>query len=145
MPTPSSNEPVVANLSSHISCPPDDDRSDWRGAEMNNINEGVIATAPEVHQQPTPPPSDSHIASSAEARIANTHGKRMDIDEEATAPDMLSPMSTDGEKQEEHELPTLASRDLSSPSLGYDFSNIRVRFFPIRPESAKSYANQCDS
>ena len=96
---------------------------------MDDIHEEVIInTAPEVHQQPTPPPSDSHVPGSAEARIADNQGKRMDIDEEAAAPDMLSPMSADGEKQEEIDLPALTSTDLGSPSMGYDFSNIRVRF-----------------
>jgi hypothetical protein len=50
----------------------------------------------------------------------------MDIDEETSAPDMLSPISAEGDKQEEAELPALANTDLGSPSMGYDFSNIRV-------------------
>jgi len=57
----------------------------------------------------------------------------MDIDEEAAAPDMLSPMSADGEKQEEIDLPALTSTDLGSPSMGYDFSNIRL--IPTSPSS----------
>jgi hypothetical protein len=50
----------------------------------------------------------------------------MDIDEETTAPDMLSPMSAEGDKPEESELPALSATDLGSPSMGYDFSNVRV-------------------
>ena len=91
----------------------------------NNEEDNIIP--PEIHQQPTPPPSDSHIPDLAETHIAEFHGKRMDLDEEATAPDMLSPMSADGEKQEEHEISArMTSTNLGSPSMGYDFSNIRV-------------------
>lgn len=100
---------------------------------MDGINEEVNTTPPEVHQQPTPPPSDSHVPGSTEQRIADSRGKRMVMDEEATAPDMLSPMSADGEKQEEHEIPSLTSTDLGSPSMGYDFSNIRL--IPTSPSS----------
>jgi len=100
---------------------------------MDNAHQPSNDSAPEVHQQPTPPPSDSHVSGGTEARIAESQAKRMDIDEESTAPDMLSPMSTDGEKQEEHELPTLSSTGLSSPSMGYDFSNIRL--IPTSPST----------
>lgn len=96
---------------------------------MDGIQEESIDTAPEVHQQPTPPPSDSHIPGLTEGRIADNQRKRVDCDEETAAPDMLSPMSGIGEKQEEHELPALTSTDLGSPSMGYDFSNVRVCVF----------------
>lgn len=43
------------------------------------------------------------------------------------ATDMPSPISADGEKHDEGELPALDSADLGSPSMGYEFSNIRVR------------------
>jgi hypothetical protein len=102
---------------------------------MDEPRDEAIVTAPEVLQQPTPP-SDSQAASSTDTHIADQQNiKRMDIDEDPTAPDMLSPMSADGDKQEESELPALTSTDLGSPSMGYDFSNIRVclingRFHP---------------
>lgn len=113
---------------------------------MDGINEEDNTTPPEVHQQPTPPPSDSHVPGSAETRIADFHGKRMDIDEEATAPDMLSPMSADGEKQEEHELPArTTSTDLGSPSMGYDFSNIRVRLISKHIKVVTFCTNQLHS
>lgn len=99
---------------------------------MDGIQEETINPAPEVHQQPTPPPSDSHVTASTEARNADNHQKRMDIDEDTTAPDMLSPMSGDGDKQEEHGIPALTSTDLGSPSMGYDFSNIRVCQEPLK-------------
>jgi hypothetical protein len=97
---------------------------------MDHTSEESIVAAPEVHQQPTPPPSDSHVPGSTEGHIADQQNvKRMDVDEETTAgPDILSPMSADTDnKQEESELPALTSTDLGSPSMGYDFSNIRVR------------------
>ena len=62
MPTPSSHQSIVATPSSHSSCPPDDDRSSWRSIEMDDSHDEAIVTAPEVLQQPTPPPSDSQAA-----------------------------------------------------------------------------------
>jgi len=50
----------------------------------------------------------------------------MDIDEETSGPDMLSPMSAEADKHDEGEMRTLSRTDLSSPSMGYDFSNIRL-------------------
>jgi len=83
--------------------------------------------APEVIQQPTPPRSDSRAPGSTDTHIAEERDtKRMDIDEEISAPDMLSPMSAEGDKQDESDLHPLTSADLGSPSMGYDFSNIRV-------------------
>jgi glucose-induced degradation protein 4 len=96
---------------------------------MDHTSEESIVTSPEVHQQPTPPLSDSQVHGSTESHIIEQQNiKRMDIDEETTAgPDMLSPMSADTDnKQEESELPALTSTD-PSPSMGYDFSNVRVR------------------
>jgi hypothetical protein len=85
--------------------------------------------APEVLQQPSPPPSDSHTSGSTDAHIAEQQQtKRMDIDEEPSAPDMLSPMSAEADKQDESDLHPLTRADLGSPSMGYDFSNIRVSF-----------------
>jgi len=90
-------------------------------------DEAIVATT-EVLQQPTPPSSDSQATGSTDRHIADRENiKRMDNDEDAVAPDMLSPMSAEGDKQEESELPALTSTDLCSPSMGYDFSNIRVR------------------
>jgi len=94
---------------------------------MDESQDEAIVTAPEVLQQPTPPPSDSQVTGSAEIHIAEQQQtKRMDIDEETSGPDMLSPMSAEADKQDDSELPTLSSTDLSSPSMGYDFSNIRL-------------------
>jgi hypothetical protein len=92
---------------------------------MDHTSDEVVAA---VHQQPTPPPSDSHVPASTNTHIADDQNvKRMDVDEETVGPDMLSPMSADADKQDESELPALTSTDLGSPSGGYDFSNIRVR------------------
>jgi hypothetical protein len=97
---------------------------------MEPTSEEDIVAAPEVYQQPTPPPTDSHVPGSTESHIADDQDiKRMDIEEETTAgPDILSPMSAEADnKPEESELPALTSTDLGSPSMGYDFSNVRVR------------------
>ncbi|KAH8593383.1 vacuolar import and degradation protein-domain-containing protein [Bisporella sp. PMI_857] len=129
MPTPSNNE---STISLHPSCPPelDDDRSSWRN--MDGIREAEVITAPEVHQQPTPPPSDSQVVGVTETHM-DEQSKRMNIDEEAAASNMLSPMSTVGDKQDESDLPALTSTHLSSPSMGYDFSNVRL--IPTSPSS----------
>ena len=94
---------------------------------MDVPHDAAIATAPEVLQQPTPPPAESRPAGSTDTHIAAPHNtKQMDVDEDNGGPDMLSPMSAEGDKQEESELPALPNTDLGSPSMGYDFSNIRV-------------------
>ncbi|KAG0649792.1 Vacuolar import and degradation [Hyphodiscus hymeniophilus] len=131
-----SDENHHANPSINPSCPPEDDRSSWRRAEMDHTGESDIVAAPEVYQQPTPPPTDSHYPGSTESHIAGEQDvKRMDIEEEtSTGPDMLSPMSTHADsKLGESELSILASADLSSPSMGYDFSNVRL--IPSSPSS----------
>jgi hypothetical protein len=93
---------------------------------MDDSHDDVIVSVPEAFQQPTPPPSEP--AGSTDTHITQQRNtKRMDIDEEISAPDMLSPMSTEGEKHEDSDLPVLSNADLGSPSMGYDFSNIRVR------------------
>jgi hypothetical protein len=88
--------------------------------------------APEVLQQPSPLSSDSHTTGSTDTHIAEQQqAKRMDIDEEVSAPDMLSPISAEAEKQQdESDLHPLTHADLCSPSMGYDFSNIRVSIMP---------------
>lgn len=94
---------------------------------MDDTHAEVIPDGLEAYQQPTPPPSDSQPAGSTDTHITQQREtKRMDIDEEASAPDMLSPMSAEGEKQEDTELHALETTDLGSPSTGYDFSNIRL-------------------
>jgi hypothetical protein len=126
MPTPSSNEDIVA-ASLHSSCPPDDDRSSWRSVEMDESHADATHTTPEIFQQPTPPRSDSQAPGSTDSHIVEQQGnKRMDIDEESHIPDMLSPMSAEGDKHDDTELHALSNTDISSPSMGYDFSNIRV-------------------
>lgn len=93
--------------------------------------------APELLQQPSPSSSDARTAGSTETHIAEQQQtKRMDIDEEVSAPDMLSPMSAEIEKQpqpDESDLHPLSRADLGSPSMGYDFSNIRL--IPSSPSS----------
>jgi hypothetical protein len=94
--------------------------------EDSLIEESV--PAPEVLQQPSPSPPESHTAGSTDTHIGEQQqSKRMDMDEEASAPDMLSPMSAEADKQQdESDLHQLTRSDLGSPSMGYDFSNIRV-------------------
>ena len=96
---------------------------------MDDVDGGLIAAATEAQQQPTPPPQDSQDSqvTGPTERHNLRNIKRMDTEEEVAAPDMPSPISADGEKPEERELAALNSADLGSPSLSYDFSNVRVR------------------
>jgi hypothetical protein len=101
---------------------------------MDISHDEAIVTTAEVQQQPTPPLSDSQAAGSTETQASvQQNTKQMDIDEDPMVPDIMSPMSAEGDKHEENELPALTSSDLSSPSMGYDFSNIRL--IPSSPSS----------
>lgn len=122
--------------STNTSCPPEDERSSWRRAEIDDTNEESRVAAPEVYQEPRPLPTDSHPGSTEDSHIADQQStKRMDIEEEpTTGPDMMSPMSVDTDnKPEESELPALTSTDPCPPSMGYDFSNVRL--IPSSPSS----------
>ena len=130
MPTPQSSEDIVATPSLHSSCPPEDDRSSWRSVDMEDRPVDENLPPSEVLQQSSTPTSDSRTPGSTDTHIEGQHQtKRMDIDEEVSAPDMLSPMSAEAEKpHDESDLQPLTRADLGScsPSMGYDFSNIRV-------------------
>ena len=93
---------------------------------MDEIQDEATVRVPEIHQAPTPP-SDSMLSGSAETRVGDQeHLKDMDVDDDRALPEMLSPLSTLDDKAERHELPVLPSTELSSPSMGYEFSNVRV-------------------
>jgi len=94
---------------------------------MNDAGDELISAASDVLQEPTPPPPDSQAPGPTERHIQDERSiKRTDTEEETIGPDMPSPISADGEKHDEGELPALNSADLSSPSMGYDFSNVRL-------------------
>lgn len=90
-------------------------------------------------QQPTPPPRSTGTTVTSQTDMRDT--KRMDIDEETNGPDILSPMSAEGDKQEDSELRTVANPHIPSPSLGYDFSNVRVSIIPTK-DHLKGQANR---
>jgi len=89
---------------------------------LDEVNDSSMPTPPSESQVPT----DSHMVDRYES-------KRM---EEPPVPDMLSPMS-EGDKQDDE--PSALSH-LGSPSMGYDFSNVRVR--DASAKSAK-YHGEC--
>jgi len=136
MPTPSSNEIIDDSRSSHTTCPPEDDRSSaWRTAQ-SHVPGDEVNTAPAitVQQQPTPPAAETQdVGSTDTPPNTDQQIKQMDIDEDGPAPEMLSPLSVEGEKHEDTELPALSSVDLGSPSMSYDFSNVRLT--PSSPSS----------
>lgn len=140
MPTPSSPTESVEATISHTSCPPEDDRSIWRIAEMEGTIESPILDAGTT-QQPTPPPHDLRRADTtvtSQTDLRNT--KNMDIDEETNGPDMLSPISADGDKHDDAEIGAISHPRIPSPSLGYDFSNVRVSIMTSSCSIAK-YTN----
>ncbi|CZS90396.1 hypothetical protein WAI453_004192 [Rhynchosporium graminicola] len=134
-PSPTSNESIVVVTPSHSSCPPDDDRTNWRAVEdMEVPHDEAVSTAPEILQEPTPPPTELRAAGLTDTDIAEQHSTRqMEGEEENSGPDMLSPMSPDRDKQEDRAVAASSNEDLGSPSMGYDFSNIRL--IPSSPSS----------
>ncbi|EPE36678.1 hypothetical protein GLAREA_08841 [Glarea lozoyensis ATCC 20868] len=133
MPTPST--PIIDDSASldqvftppHTSCPPDDDRATWRSLGIGEpYTEAVVSTS-EVLQQPTPP-SDSNPNGQNGPQDTTTQSnvKPMDIDEGTSATQMMSPISVEGEKSVENELPAVSSVDMGSPAMGHDFSNVRL-------------------
>jgi hypothetical protein len=135
MPTPSIDEIVDDSRSSHTTCPPDDDRSsDWRASDTEvSQDEGLVTATTMNIQQPTPPPSDSQSANSPSHPFTGNeqHTKKLDMEGdsqsmEIVSGDMMSPVSVE-DKQEEAEQPALATSQVgNSPSMSYDFSNVRV-------------------
>lgn len=126
MPTPSDNNPL-AGASPHILCPPDDDRSSWRSAEMEDIHFSTTSAVSEIREELTPPPTSTQTPDPTGPPASHQQrDKQMDIDEETPGPEVLSPTSTVGDKQEDVELSALSSTGLASQPTGYDFSNLRV-------------------
>lgn len=127
MPTPSSDDNTRQVPSTHILCPPDDERPSWTDVETDNAQSDMPVESPQINQ-PLIPPSDSSPTASVErhSSITTQSKKQMDIDEEPTAPDMLSPVIAETEKQEDRDRSALAGTALRSPSSGYDFSYVRV-------------------
>lgn len=94
------------------------------------------AIAAIAEMQPLPPAlsdSPSPGLMETDARIQSSV-KQIDIDEETAASDTMSPINAEGE--EERKPPTSTNNYLSSPSMGHDFSNIRVRVHSLQlPDS----------
>lgn len=123
MPTPSRDPPnLIPELIAQSSCPPE--TSSRRLEETDGLLDQMQDDIPEVQQQQTS--AGLQAPSPASNSAADNENKRMDIDYEATAPDMPSPMSPEGDKQDDSEIPAASSALLGSPSMGYDFSNVRV-------------------
>jgi hypothetical protein len=128
MPTPADNDRVsVFPLTTH-SCPPEDDaRTSWTHSDVNDTSDEVTTSLQRPAQQPTPPPQEALLDAPTDPYISRRHKhKRVVTDEDNTVVDMLSPVSVEGEKQDEYELPARNGAGLGSPADIYDFSNVRV-------------------
>lgn len=128
MPTPADNDPVSATPASTHSCPPEDDtRTLWTQLDMTDPNDVIAIALQRAFQQPTPPPQDSPSVGPTDLYISRRHKhKRVVTDDEKTVVDMLSPISIEGDKQDECELPAPNGTRLGSPSDNFGFSNVRV-------------------
>jgi hypothetical protein len=102
----------------HASCPPEEERGEaWAPTED--------AEAPEDEEVAI---SETTMPRADGPRLEEeAQGKRMDV-ERAPAPDMLSPVSLEDKQEEkEREAPVMrTSYTGSAPSMGYEFSNVRV-------------------
>lgn len=126
----------------HASCPPEEERSEsW--PQMETTTAGASRSdgagrSVAVNQNVTPPPADILRQDEASQTDDTQQRKRMDARPGgAPAAEMLSPVSID-EKQEEKEkereqLVPMRSYAGSSPSMAYEFSNVRLK--PSSPSS----------
>lgn len=125
MPTRPDNNNDFVSSTSVPSCPPEDEiRTRWL---QITLDEGVTDYRIHAAQEPTPPPQDSQLTGSTDSYIsAQGEHKQVDADDDNAVADMLSPISAEGDKQDERELSSLTGSDPGSPSEGYDFSTVRV-------------------
>lgn len=97
----------------HASCPPEEERGEaWVAAEEDDESEAVTGSQSTT---PTPPPDSQQMIKRVDG------GKRAMVE-------MLSPVSVEEKGEEkEREAPVLRSSYAgSSPSMSYEFSNVRV-------------------
>jgi glucose-induced degradation protein 4 len=135
MPTPSSSDEFVDARSLHSTCPPEDERpSGWRTSEGDGIRGEDAVAAPDVIQQPSPPPSESQRSPGLSDTYSNDQRiKQIAMAEEmqTSSSEILSPVSME-ETQEESEQSdhrgSSGGYTGGSSSMSNDFSNIRVRF-----------------
>lgn len=128
MPTPDDNDRASALPLTTHSCPPEDEtRTTWTHSDVINTNDDVAMSLQRPTQQPTPPPQEALLDAPTDPYISRRHKhKRVVTDEDNSVIDMLSPVSIEGEKQDECELPARNGAGLGSPADIYDFSNVRV-------------------
>lgn len=101
----------------HASCPPEEERGEaWVAVEGSEESEAVGGGGGSQSATPTPPPPDGQQMM-----------KRVEAGERASV-EMLSPVSVEEKGEEkEREAPVLRrSYAGSSPSMSYEFSNVRV-------------------
>jgi glucose-induced degradation protein 4 len=133
MPTPASDEFMDAR-SLHSTCPPEDERAGgWRTTEDDDIRDEDAVAAPDMIQQPSPPPSESQRS----PVLSDTYSNDQRIKQVAMADEMqtsssetLSPVSMEDTQEESEQSEHCGSSGGytgGSSSMSNDFSNIRVR------------------
>ena len=143
MPTPSEDNvcasPVItathAHRSSHITCPPEGERTNvWIAETIDGVNLSVIVRATDPEQLPSLSVETPRLGISEIDEIqVNKPSSQTDMGEEGSVGGPLSPMSTirdstdDGEQPHQLFATQAIVEDVpSSSSLNYDFSKIRV-------------------
>lgn len=138
MPTPSDNDRVSNASPTTHSCPPEDEhRSNWSHSDVI-VPDGdfPIPIMRRPAQQPTPPPPESQTVVGPTDSYISTRDERKQVDpaeDENIVTDMLSPVSLEGDKQDDCELPARNGAGVGSSVEGYDFSNVRLT--PSTPSS----------
>lgn len=133
MPTPSRDDIVDASRASHISCPPEEDRSNtWgiRDLDEEEPDHGDAATM--LDRQIPSPPAESHGPSNpAQPATIQSPVKQITIEEDSPVGDMMSPVSIEDKRGDSERRITLTDGyTYGAPSMSYEFSNVRVRANP---------------
>lgn len=118
----------------HASCPPEEERGDaWVAAVEAEESEAVGGSQSAT---PTPPPGD---------RVQDGQQMMKKVDGGRGRVEMLSPVSVEekgDEKEQEAPVPRRSYAG-SSPSMSYEFSNVRVSAYDVARDSCEACADEC--
>ncbi|KAI9881049.1 MAG: hypothetical protein M1830_008931 [Pleopsidium flavum] len=141
MPTPSDDILHIPSVtehhverSTHTTCPPDIERLNvWRNQDEDVVASEDSTVETSHQQQPTPPANAENLGRTDTQDMRQTHTKQMDLDEDTSSAEAMSPLSLAPEiKESEQRLspvltsPAVAPHSSSSSSMRHEFSNIRL-------------------
>ncbi len=140
MPTPSDDTLHIPSVtdhhverSTHTTCPPDIERlSVWRNQDDDVIARGDSTAETSNQQQHTPSADAENLGRTDTQDMQQTHTKQMDVEEDTSSGEAMSPLSLAPEiKESEQRLspvptsPAVVAHS-SSSSMRHEFSNVRV-------------------